>query len=151
MPTRSMTYEKAVEAAEHLKAIGDEEVYLERGPFPWHLATRCEPGGTHRIDMATSVWFYGEDVENGLCLRWSFDIEPYTSNGKGYYEIDAAGCREVMASLPEPMADQFRRYLLDCAAKVAKQGAEYQKHADRQAADAAALRAIAAHQSTPQP
>jgi hypothetical protein len=138
-----MTYEKAIRNADALKAIEAGEVYLDTAPYPWHQATRCEPGGSHRLDIATSVWFYGSDPGTGLEFRWCFDIEPPRANGKGHYEIDADACRDVLRALPEQAADAFRRYLLDSAEKVAAKGLEYQHHADRQAADALALRRIA--------
>lgn len=135
------TYESATKAAEHLKAIGMTDISLWRDPNPpWHLATSCEPGGSHRLDISTDASFYAEDPKTGLTFRWSFDIEPMSANGTGSYQINAAGCKTVLSKLRGEARAQFRAYLSACAAKVRDKGLEYQRIADRQAADAATLR-----------
>lgn len=144
----NLTFKKAVENAAALKSLGQHDVYLrdEIGDdYPWHLASDFEPGGSHRLDIATSGWF-SCNHESGLRFRWSFDIEPYSANGTGSYQIDAAACRSVMRKLNEPMRAEFRKYLLECAQKVAAKGVEWQAVADRQMSDAAQLRDIAAFQ-----
>jgi hypothetical protein len=141
-----MNYKQAIENAEHLKALGQTEVSImsnDDGEPPWHLATECEPGGSHRFDMATSVWFRGKDPETGLRFRWTFDLEPWSANGKGTYEIDTSGAREVLSALPAAAATKFRAYLADCSAKVMKQALEYQSAADRLYRDANTLTALA--------
>jgi hypothetical protein len=120
---------------------GFDAVYIEGVPFS--LATSCEPGGSHRLDMATSVWFYGTDPDSGVRMRWSFDIESPSANGSSSYAIDADACRNVMRELRGEARDQFRAYLADCAAKVRARGEEYRKAADKQAMDAAILSDLA--------
>lgn len=133
-------YKDVVANASNYLAIGEKEVYLDGGleELPWSLVTRCEPGGTHRIDISTSVWFYAKH-ESGLNLRWSFDIEPDTADGKGYYEIDVASCRRVLGLLNGCALSKFREYLAECVTKVRERGNTYQKYADKMYGDAAIL------------
>lgn len=142
-------FRKAVANAVHLKALGHTEVHLYgyEAPlenYPWHLATKCEEGGSHRLDMATSVRFTGYHAKSGLTFSWSFDIEDRSANGKGYYEIDTDQCRQVMQLLGDSEAGkQFKDYLKEGAKKVRAKGVEWQKYADRQFGDAARLEALA--------
>lgn len=140
---RDMTYAEACAKADALKALDCGEIFLSTGEMPWHIATGCRPGGTHRLDMDTSVWFHGECPKTGLFFRWSFDIEPYSASGKGSYEIDAEACREVLSKLNGACREVFRDYLETCAAKVRAKGAEYQTVADRQLRDANTLSELA--------
>lgn len=135
------TFSEIQSKAEHYKALGQTEIYLDgKCPdFPWHLVTRCEPGGSHRLEIHTDVWFYAHDPESGLDFRWSFDIEPRSANGVGTYQIDSAGCREVFAKLPPAALVSFRKYLSDCSVAVAKRAREYHDAASKQFADARTL------------
>jgi hypothetical protein len=137
-------YKEAIKLAKHYKALGMTRVYLNKDEAekPWHLVTKCEPGGSHRLDISTSVRFFAVDPDSGLHFDWSFDIEPYEANGKGSYEIDAKACRNVLAKLPAKAAKQFREYLAECAEKVAAKGDEYFKIYQRQQADADTLRKL---------
>lgn len=138
--------------AKHYKAIGITELsvgkygQIDDDP-PWHLATSCEPGGSHRLNIATDVRFKGRDPESGMDLRWSFDIEPRKANGTGTYQIDTRGCDEVIRQLPPTVAIAFRRYLADCAEQVMKAALEYQGYADRQYKDARTLMDLAGSQA----
>ncbi len=138
------TYRKAIKLAEHYKAIGETRICLSGDDEnkPWHLVTKCEPGGSHRLDISTSVRFYAFHPESGLNFDWSFDIEPYDANGKSHYEIDARGCSDVLAKLPSGAAQAFRKYLAECAEKVAARGDEYFKLYQRQHVDADTLRKL---------
>lgn len=103
--------------AKHYLAVGTNELYLDEGPFPWELASSCEPGGSHRLDIATSVWFRAKH-KCGLTFRWNFDIEPRSADGSGSYHIDIAGCHSVLSKLNGECATQFKKYLADCSEKV---------------------------------
>jgi hypothetical protein len=140
---KDWTYAEAISKAEHLKAIGDEEIYLYNDPNPpWQHATSCEPGSTHRIDMATDVRFRATDPATGLRFRWSFAIEPTSASGAGSYQIDVDGCRRVLALLPEPVRGEFREFLRSAADAVQKQGDQYRAVMEQQNRDADALRSI---------
>ena len=140
---KDWTYQEVEEKAEAIKTLGFDEIYLSHDSEqkPWHLATDLEPGGTHRLDIATSVWFCGTSL-SGIPIRWSFDIERETANGKPYYEIDIKGCRDVLAKLLEPCKSQFRKYLSECASAVEKSAQKYSKVARAELSTAKALRAI---------
>jgi hypothetical protein len=130
--------------ADAIKALfGVSPVYL-RGSAPFEVAESCEPGGTHRLDIATSVWFYGTHPGTGIRVRWSFDIEPTFASGTGSYAIDTEACREAVRGLRGSAREQFREYLAECATKVRARGDEYRKLAERQAMDAAILSDLAA-------
>lgn len=134
-----LTYEQAIEKAASLRDIGQMEVYLRDGHYPWHLVTSCEPGGSHRLEISTDVWFYAHDPNTGLIFRWSFDLEPRFASGSNSYHIDVDKIQEVLAKLRDDARAQFQQYLANCAVKVRDKGREWQKIADRQLATADAL------------
>jgi hypothetical protein len=141
MQMHDLTYKKAIANAAALKALGQSSVYLYRdSEYPWHIAESCESGGTHRLDISTSVRFSG--CEQGIEFSWSFDIETRDANGKGHYEIDMEGCKKVLAKLQGKARAQFIEYLASCAEKVKAQGDKYQTTADAQYRTAAVLRNI---------
>lgn len=144
------TYQSLMEnPANTIALLGKGPHYLsDDDRKPWLLVTSCEPGGTHRLELVTSVWFYAKDPSNDLEFHWSFDIEPYSANGTGSYVIDATACRSVLARLPEPAYTQFRTYLSDCANKVQKKGLEWQEIANKRLRDAAELHDLACSPST---
>ncbi len=141
---QEQSYEEYVKLAKHYLAIGAEKQYLMGDEEkPWHLATECEPGGSHRLDISTSVRFAGKH-SCGLVFSWSFDIEPRSANGSGSYEIDIEAIQRVLAKLVHYSARKgFLDYLLDCAEKVEKRADEYQQEAKKQYAAANALRVSA--------
>lgn len=138
---KDWSFEEVEEKAEAIKAIGLDEVYLSNGEKPWHLATHCEKGGSHRLDIATNVWFSGISP-SGIPIRWSFEIEPPSANGKGTYQIDVDGCSKVLASLKEPCRAEFQRYLSNCADAVEKNAKELARLAEGERQTAQTLRSI---------
>jgi hypothetical protein len=139
---KDWTYAEVKDKAEHLKAIGTEEIYLNKEPYPWHLVNRMETGGSHRLDIATSVWLYAADPDSGLALRWSFDIKNREANGKGYYEVNKEECHRIIQLLPPAPQKQFRRYLVSCAKAIEKNAAEYLDIANKGLDTAKTLRSI---------
>ena len=137
-----MTYQEAIKNVVHLRALGQTDIYLHEDPKPWHLADKVEPG-SHRLEIATSVIFSGEDSATGLRFRWIFDIESLGANGKGHYEINCNACREVLKSLPEEARKRFAEYLADCAVKVEAKAQEWVGIANRQLRTAATLSQLA--------
>jgi hypothetical protein len=138
---RDQPWREVVQQAEHYLAIGQTEIFIDTASFsdlPWEFVTTLRPGGTHRLDMDTSVWV-AADHPSGLTLRWSFDIERRSADGKGYYEIDTETVRLVMWALQPTARPQFREYLLDCANKVAAKAHEWREITARQDTDAAIL------------
>lgn len=129
--------------AKHYKAIGQKEIWLSEGnDFPWMYVDSVKPGGSHRLDIATSVWFRATHP-TGLRFSWSFDIEPRSASGKGYYEIDVKGCREILDALPERARARFREYLGECAKSVEANALKFRKIAEGEFETARALKGLA--------
>lgn len=144
MTTNEKSWRQIVEKAETYLELGQKEHYLSgdnNADYPWGFADRCEPGSSHRIDIATGVWITATHP-SGLIFKWSFDIEPYTANGKGHYEIDVAGCRAAMRKLPDNTRKMFREYLATCAEKVRENADKFQSIADRERAAADSIKSI---------
>ena len=139
------TWQDKIKLADHYKAIGYSDIYLSRHdgdePFPWEYVTDCEPGGSHRLDIATTVRFTAKHP-SGLEFSWCFDIEPDDANGKGHYQIDSAACQKVLKQIPAPAAKKFRNYLAECAVKVREKADEWQSLAARQYRDAEILKQL---------
>lgn len=135
-----MDFQEYVKLAQHFQAIGDTELYLSGdGEKPWKYVTGVEPGGSHRLDIATSVSFKAAHP-CGLEFRWSFNIEPHSANGRSGYYIDIDAIQRVLAKLPMEPATKFVTYLKSCADAVEKKADEYQDEAKRQYGTAHALR-----------
>jgi hypothetical protein len=138
-------WEFAVQNAAAHKQLGQTDIYLshDEKDFPWAHVTSVEAGGSHRLNISTSVSFRATHP-SGLTFRWSYDIEPHSANGSGHYHIDVAGCQRVLALLPMTVRREFRAYLAGCAAAVLKSANEYQAIANKEQATADALNAAAA-------
>lgn len=134
-------FREYVKNAGHYLAIGEKEIYLFGDQEkPWEIATSCEGGSSHRMDIATSVNFRGPHP-CGLTFRWSWDLEPRSANGSGSYQVDTAGIQRVLAKLENYKCRQeFLDYLTDCAVKIEKKADEYQEAAKVQYASAAVIR-----------
>jgi hypothetical protein len=130
----------AVKNADAYKKIGETTIYLFRGDddLPWEFANHCEPGGTHRMDIATDVRFTA-DHPCGLTFQWTFDIEGRSADGKSYYQIKIVEIGQLLAMLPQDCAKSFRDYLKQCSVKVRERGNEYQDIASKQFGEAAVL------------
>jgi len=100
--------------------------------------TECEPGGSHRLDIDTDVWFRASHP-SGLKFRWTFEIERDGANGRGHYMIDVDGCQSVLSALKGDARKQFQKYLKDCAAAVKTKADEWKKVTDDQYKTAADL------------
>jgi len=117
------TWTQAVAQAEHRIAIGATDVYLgsDAATFDsldWSKCVSMETGGSHRLDIATSVIFRFED--KGISGRWHFDIEPHSANGSNVYEIDVAGIQRILVVLPPSVRRAFMDYLTSCETAVLK-------------------------------
>ena len=146
---RDINWREAVKIAEHYLAIGQSEVYLggdNTTDYPWDFCISVEPGGSHRLDIDTSVWFRGSHP-SGLEFRWSFHIEPHSANGTGSYQIDTVGCERVIGLLPDRRVRlDFREYLARCAVSVREHAEKQAAYVTRQLGDAAVLERLARHE-----
>jgi len=129
---RDWSYEEAKAKAKELKSLGEEEIYLNKPPYPWNLTTKLTSGGSHRLDINTSVWFYGRDDALDLEFRWSFDIEPHSANGKGTYSVEVESCLATMKLLPIHVKKQFQDYLTECANAIEKHAEELSGYAGKE-------------------
>jgi hypothetical protein len=141
-----LTYKQAIAKADSLRDIGQTRIYLshKETDFPWQYVTDVKEGGSHRLEMSTSVRFTAKCPDSGLEFNWSFDIEPPTADGKGYYQIDTAACQQVTQQLKGPALMKWRNYLSSSSAKVRAKGMEWRGHADTQLTTAAILADLAA-------
>lgn len=138
-------YQDYVKQAEHHIAIGNTKIHLfgDRDEKPWEIATHCEPGSSHRLDISTSVQFTGKHL-CGLTFTWSTDIEPRSASGSGSYQLDLEGIQRVLAKLTnQECRQQFVAYLLDCAVKIEKNADSYQQEATEKYGQASVLRSAA--------
>jgi hypothetical protein len=131
-----------VQLAPHYLAVGQKELYLydreTTNDMPWGFVSEAEPGGGHRLDVATSVRIKAVHP-CGLTFAWSVDIEKREANGHGYYVIDMELVRRIIAYLPAEARDGFRTYLRTFANALTKNATEYRQVADREFAEAATL------------
>jgi hypothetical protein len=128
--------------AKHYKALGIDKVYLNRSDgfdnnYPWELATCVLEGGSHRLDISTSLQFQCEI--DGITLSWYLDLEPSDANGSSEYHIDSQSIVSVLAKLSPICARQLKSILAADAAKVKAKADEYFKAAQKQYGDAALL------------
>lgn len=140
------TWTQALETVEHRLALGMTDVYLGSDAatydsLDWSKCVGMDTGGSHRLDISTSVQFQFED--KGLKGRWYFEIEPRSANGSSHYHIDVAGIQRILAVLPAYPLSQFKKYLNDCATAVEKRADEYQEIATKEYGMAGMLRSAA--------
>lgn len=135
-------YADVVRLAEHYRAIGKTEIYLDReSEKPWSMATDVEGGCSYRLGQQTSVIFHAKHP-CGVTFRWFFELEKDKANGRGKYEYDVKAVRTAMQRLPEAVAKKFADQLTQAAKAVRKLAGEIQQTADDQKMQAAALERI---------
>lgn len=124
---------KAVELAEHYKALGQaDDIYLYgQLDCPWGYVTGFSAGGSHRLEIATGVSFVAKHP-SGLTFRWNFELEPHSADGSGSYHIDMDGILGVLDKLPPAMAVSFKAYLRALSEPVLKRAKEWADSAERQ-------------------
>lgn len=126
-----MTYEKAIENAKHLIALGQTTVYLRDGNYPWLAASDIEAGGAYRFSGPTGVYIIAE-VE-GITFKWNVDFERPEANGRGYSLFDRDRLREVARKLPECARKKFAQFLRDkVLPDLKKRTAEFRESMNKQ-------------------
>ena len=138
------TFEEHLLALKHYKALKYDTVHLDRDApdLPWDRVTKVSTGGTHRLDMETTLRFEYAHPD-GVTFSWWTDVELRGANGTGSYQIEVARLAHILAVLPSHSAEQLREYLATSAEAVQAKGDEYMTIAQRQYGDAEALRGIA--------
>lgn len=125
------SWQELVKLAPHYLAIGEPTMFLYEGEFPWQYVVDFEVGGSHRMEIDTSLRFNAHHP-SGMIFSWLFDIEGPEANGQSTYMIDIDGCRKVAKLLKGETRRKFAEYLRDCARKVSKQGDLYRQSAETQ-------------------
>ena len=134
------TLEQAIENTEAYKQLGTEEVYLWNDPYPWEYANEIKSGGSHRLDISTSVWVTA-DHPCGLRFRWSVDLEAQDANGKGHYEVDVATITATRLALGDTdIRIQYEEYLNECADAIEKRVQESMDYIGRELTAVALIR-----------
>lgn len=130
---KEKTWREIVKKAKVYLELGQDDHCLgyEHTDFPWEFVTSCREGGSHRMEIATSVRFEAEHP-SGLKFDWSYEIEPHGASGKGYFMIDVEGCQKILKLLSGKVRKEFSDYLKECAHKVAAKADEWKKVTDDQ-------------------
>ena len=142
------TYTQAVANAKHYLAVGQTDIWLGSATeknfasFPWNEVTKIDGGGSHRLDMATSLWFLAKHA-SGIIPRWSVDLEDRSASGKGYYEINTALIEKIFPELPLQAQKEFSAILRKDAALLLKNAREYEEIAEKEKASAAIFKKLA--------
>jgi hypothetical protein len=104
-----MTYEKALENAEHLIALGQTTIYLHDENVPWAVASDVEVSGGYRLNGPVGMYVIA--VVQGITFKWSVDFEQREANGRGYSLFDRDRLRDVARRLPEEARQKFATLL----------------------------------------
>jgi hypothetical protein len=104
-----MTYEKALDNAKHLIALGQTEVYLRDENVPWMMASDVEVGGCYRLNGPTGMYVIAK-IE-GLTFKWNVEFEKREANGHGYSLFDRKRLRDVAIRLPDSVRRKFAKLL----------------------------------------
>lgn len=139
----NLTFQKAVDNAKALIDMGQERVYLygDDKDRPWEHVTSASPGGSVRLDITTSIRMSAPHP-CGLTFEWTFDIEPRSANGSGHHQIDVAGCKEVLAKLPDTPRAELASHLRSCAKEVRNNALQFKAAYERQEQCAIELESI---------
>jgi hypothetical protein len=104
-----MTYQKALDNAKHLIALGQTDVYLRDENVPWMMACDVVAGGAYRFNGPSGVYIVAK--VSGLTFKWNVDFELREANGRGYSLFDRERLRDVAMKLPEPARRKFAKFL----------------------------------------
>lgn len=139
-----MSFSRAIAQVEHIKALGDHEVWLDSSStdLPWSYVTEVEPGGCVRMDINVSLRFSARHP-SGLIFHWLFDIESRDANGSCTYKIDVAACTRVMELIPGPVKSQFAIIFKHNARVVKKKADEFFKAAAEQKSQSVVMEGLA--------
>lgn len=138
------TWAEAMQKSEHYIALGMTKIYLGStwdSTLDWDKCADVEGGGTHRLEMSTSVRFAFRD--KGLEASWYLELEDRSANGKGHYQIDLAAIQRVLPLLPPGIRAKLNLMLLNGAEKIEENAEKYQEIATREYGTVAALRSLA--------
>lgn len=104
-----MTYEQALDKADHLKALGQTTIYLRDGNYPWVVASGVEVSGGYRFSGPTGMYVIAK--VQGLTFKWNVEFEKREANGHSYSLFDRERLREVAMKLPDTARRSFAELL----------------------------------------
>lgn len=137
------TWQEIVEKAEQYKALGQTEHYLsawrQDAAMPWDFATKVEPGGGHRLEVATDITVTAEHP-SGMNFRWSVEMEDRDANGKGYYMFRRDYALKLLAILKGTAREGFVVYLTQFAEALDANADRFYKIAKDESSEAAVIR-----------
>lgn len=126
-----MTYEFALDNAEHLIALGQTTVYLRDDAVPWVVASDVEVSGSYRFNGPCGMYVIAK--VQGLTFKWSVDFERREANGLGYSLFDRDRLRDVARRLPDIARRKFAILLRDkVMPDLEKRTAELRESMNRQ-------------------
>ena len=148
----NLTYTQAVAKAEHLKALGENTVYLddEAKDLPWDKVTQIEKGCGYRLNGPTGFYVIAED--HGLQMKWSIEMEGRDANGRSVSMFDRDRLREVAMKLPKAARKSFVAFLQnDVLPGVEKCTKEWREYLRTQADSEDCVRGLIAYANSNQP
>jgi hypothetical protein len=104
-----MKYAEALDKAEHLKALGQTEIYIDADDAPWVVASGIQNGGSYRFNGPVSFWVTAQ--VQGLTFKWNVDMERRDANGRGVTHFDRDALREVARKLPPYARAELAEFL----------------------------------------
>jgi hypothetical protein len=108
-----LKYKDIPKKAEHLKALGINDIWLEWfEELPWDLVIDCN-AGMHRLGMISSVSFRAYEPKLDLYFRWTVDLEEKEANGMSLPVFNMANYRFIIDHLDDEMTRKFRRLVKD--------------------------------------
>jgi hypothetical protein len=138
---RPKTWQEVVALAEHYKAIGFYEVYLDAEPFPWEFVTRFQLNpGSPGFPTNCGVEFFGEHP-SGIQFRWIDN----SLRAEGMPDIDKV--EKMSNKLPKIARRSFKEFLLETAESIDKISQENRELAEAQEKLAEDFRRIAGQKS----
>lgn len=132
-----------VKQAELYLKLGQKRhyIYSQGNDYPWEFASKVEGGGSHRLDISTSLRFTAEHP-SGLEFSWCFDIEADSANGKGHYDIQTDKLALILKKVLPACARQMRSHFASYIAALEENARKYEEVAARERRMVADLRRL---------
>lgn len=138
------TWQDRVEKAKHYRATDNTRLFLSDDDLddrPWEYVTSLKTGGSHRLDLDTSVQF--EAIHpSGLTFTWFLDLEVRDANGRSHYIVATDRIAKVLGLLRGVPRTDFADYLRQCAGKLRENAAKFTEIAAKEYGDASLLETL---------
>jgi hypothetical protein len=120
-----VTLAQALKKAKSFKDIGQTDIYLFDGPYPWAFVVKVEKGCSYRLNACTSLSFKANHP-SGLSFRWSVDIEPAEANGRSYFMMNPEVVQEIITSIPDAPRKQLKALITESAEALEQKADEWE-------------------------